>query len=41
VLTLLLVLKEGGSAVDSAIATALCIGTINGFSSGKYNFQGN
>ena len=27
-------LKEGGSAVDAAIATALCIGTINCFSSG-------
>ena len=28
------VLKEGGSAVDAAIASAFCIGAINGFSSG-------
>ncbi|RIA86081.1 gamma-glutamyltranspeptidase [Glomus cerebriforme] len=27
-------LKEGGSAVDAAIATELCIGTINAFSAG-------
>jgi len=28
------VLKEGGSAVDAAIASSLCIGTLNSFSSG-------
>lgn len=28
------ILRRGGSAVDSAITVALCIGTINGFSSG-------
>ncbi|GBB98512.1 hypothetical protein RclHR1_03250006 [Rhizophagus clarus] len=28
------ILKEGGSAVDAAIASELCIGTINAFSAG-------
>lgn len=28
------ILKKGGSSVDSSIATALCIGTINFYSSG-------
>ncbi|CAG8683645.1 33758_t:CDS:10, partial [Gigaspora margarita] len=28
------VLKEGGSAIDAAIATQLCVGTINAFSAG-------
>jgi gamma-glutamyltranspeptidase len=28
------ILKKGGSAVDSAIASGLCIGTVNSFSSG-------
>jgi hypothetical protein len=28
------IMKLGGNAVDSAIASALCIGTINSFSSG-------
>lgn len=30
-----LVLKKGGSAVDSAIASALCIGVVNSFATGK------
>jgi gamma-glutamyltranspeptidase len=30
----LLALKEGGSAVDASIASGLCIGTLNSFSSG-------
>lgn len=28
------ILKDGGNAVDSAVATAICIGTLNSFSSG-------
>lgn len=32
-----LVLKKGGSAVDSAIASALCIGVVNSFATGKKN----
>lgn len=29
------VLKKGGNAVDSAIASALCIGVINSFATGN------
>lgn len=31
----LLVLKQGGTAVDAAIASGLCIGIIHGFATGK------
>jgi gamma-glutamyltranspeptidase / glutathione hydrolase / leukotriene-C4 hydrolase len=30
----MIVLKEGGSAVDATIAAELCTGTINAFSAG-------
>lgn len=29
------VLKDGGNAVDAAIASGLCIGVINSFATGK------
>lgn len=35
----ILVLKKGGNAVDAAIASALCIGVINGFATGNSFFH--
>lgn len=34
----LAILKKGGNAVDAAIATGFCIGTVNCFSSGIGGF---
>lgn len=34
-LTQSIVLKKGGSAVDASIASALCIGVVNSFATGK------
>lgn len=36
-----IVLKKGGSAVDSAIASALCIGVVNSFATGKLDNPSN
>jgi gamma-glutamyltranspeptidase/glutathione hydrolase/leukotriene-C4 hydrolase len=35
------VLKQGGNAVDAAIASTLCIGVIDSFATGTTNYQPN